>query len=94
MKAKIISAALITTLLFSLEACQPTPETEYVVKKDAERLIEQSSDAVMPEQKLLLSEQYEIPDSYQTSLSHLDGNLSIQIDVECPHRHSIYKIRA
>lgn len=95
MKAKIISAALITTLLFSLEACQPTPETEYVVKKDAERLIEQSSDAVMPEQKLLLSEQYEIPDSYQTSLSHLDGNLSIQIDadVQVPKVTSIPVVR-
>lgn len=98
MKAKIISAALMTILLISLVACQAVPETEYVVKKDTERLIEQSSNAATTEQKSLLSDQYEIPGSYQMGLSHLDGKLSIQVDadVQVPNATSmpIVRVRA
>ena len=76
---KIISMLLVMTALFSLVACQATPEDAIIVKKDTERMVEQASS---PENGSLMDE-LAIPDGrYTFSASGLDGRLSIEVDAE------------
>lgn len=88
---KTISALMICILLFSLAACQPTPDEDIVVQKDAERMVEKA-----PEGELAGTAAIEVPtDRYRYSQTGADGNLSVEVDaaIDVPVSENIPIIR-
>lgn len=73
MKKRILALLIIA---FSLSACQPTPEQEIVVQKDADRLLEQVQNQDYGTQ----FQQLEIPATYTYTASGAEGRLEIMAD--------------
>lgn len=74
---KVIAAVSVLGILLTLAACQETPEEEFVVQKDTERMVEQAVD----EQAGTKVSKLKVPDgnyTYQTSAA--DGRLTINVD--------------
>ncbi len=85
---RAIALSLLLINAFSLAACQPTPEQDIVVKKDAERMIEQTSS----EDNGTLLDSLVIPDGrYSYESTGADGRLHIKVDasIEAPACDSI-----
>ena len=79
MKRKIIALSLALITAFSLAACQPTPEQEFIAKKDTDRLIEQAG---AQEGGTKLSD-LGLPDgNYKWSATGADGNLKINVNAK------------
>ena len=85
---RAIALLLLLINAFSLVACQPTPEQEIVVKKDAERMIEQASS----EDNGTLLDSLVIPNGrYSYESTGADGRLHIKVDasIEAPACNNI-----
>lgn len=77
MKRKIIALSLALITAFSLAACQPTPEQEFVVQKDTERMVERAKD----EDHGTTAAELDIPEeNYTFSATGADGRLVINVD--------------
>lgn len=92
MKRKLIAISLALITAFSLAACQPTPEQEFVVKKDTERMVEQAAepDNGSPMDALNIPE-----GRYAFSATGLDGRLRINVDanIERPDAQTMPIVR-
>ena len=77
MKRKIIALSLALITAFSLAACQKTPEQEFVVQKDTERMIEQARD----EEHGTTAAELGVPEeNYTFSATGADGRLVVNVD--------------
>lgn len=77
MKRKIIALSLALITAFSLAACQATPEQEFVVQKDTERMIEQARD----EEHGTTAAELGVPEeNYTFSATGADGRLTVNAD--------------
>lgn len=80
---KTISILLVIAALFSLVACQATPEKPAVVKKDTERLIEQAAGTDETKTGKLGMTQLGLPEGRATyETAELSGKLKITADAE------------
>lgn len=77
MKRKIIALSLALITAFSLAACQATPEQEFIVQKDTERMIEQARD----EEHGTTAAELGVPEeNYTFSATGADGRLVVNVD--------------
>lgn len=77
MKRKIIALSLALITAFSLAACQKTPEQEFIVQKDTERMIEQARD----EEHGTTAAELGVPEeNYTFSATGADGRLVVNVD--------------
>ena len=60
-------------LLFLFSACKPTPEQDIIVKKDAERMIEQAQASDTDGSSLISA--LGIPDKYNVNETYFDGKM-------------------
>ncbi len=80
---RIMAAILSLSIVFSLVACQPTPQKGVVAEKDSERLLEEAQkDSANASSGKSLSEQYGIPESYQFETTGANGKLNIIADAQ------------
>lgn len=74
---KIIAFSIAVITLLSLTACQATPDDEFVVKKDTERMMEQAVD----DSRGTKVSKLEVPDgNYTYQANAADGKLTITVD--------------
>lgn len=77
MKTKITTMVLAVLTIFSLSGCQPTPEEEFIVKKDTDRMVEQAQD----EDHGTAASDLQLPEgNYIFSTTGADGKLIINMD--------------
>lgn len=74
---KTIALIIAAIMLLALSACQTTPEEEFIVKKDTERMVEQAVDDTTGTKVSKLK----VPDgNYTFSTSAMNGRLTITVD--------------
>jgi hypothetical protein len=77
MKKKVIAAILAFGILLIFTACQATPDEEFIVQKDTERMVEQAADDTARTKVSKLK----VPEgNYTYSTSAADGRLTINVD--------------
>lgn len=89
---RTIALILASMTLLALTACQATPDEEFIVKKDTERMVEQAAD----ESAGTKVSKLKVPDgNYTYSTSTADGKLTINVDapVTVPESEKIPTVR-
>jgi hypothetical protein len=77
----LLVVGLISMLMYA--GCQPTPESDIVVQKDLEQMIDMAQATLAPQvEKLPLTERYAVKEHLEKTITLLDGKLTIEVDAD------------
>ena len=77
---KVIALLLILLCVFSMAACQKTPESPVVVGKDNDKMIETAGS--LEDKSLTIREQVSAPESVKMNFKDQSGKIKFSVDAE------------